>query len=212
MNKLYKRLLAIIAILVMGMGTLLAQSARDDYENSYLTIESLSDNDTIKFKKFEGVTSEQLTWVAYSTDGTTWTTMQIDNTEQNITVVLNQGEKLYFKGWGKQYATYNYDYYSHFLSTADFVMYGNIMSLLYGDDFASQTAFPENSDNNFNGLFIIAFILCRLRMWCSQLLRSLHVVILICLVDARISLQLLNCQPLLWQKVAIVICSTNAVG
>ena len=49
MNKLYKRFLAMFAILVMGVGTLWAQGTKDDYLNSYLTVESLTDNDTIKF-------------------------------------------------------------------------------------------------------------------------------------------------------------------
>ena len=148
-----KHLLALFIILVMGMGTIWASDTKDDYTNSYFTIESLVDNNNIEMSIPPGVTSEELTSVSYSTDGTNWTTIEIDDTDQSFTVVLNQNEKLYFKGLGRQYATYDAPSYCHFLASEDFMVYGNIMSLLYGDDFASQTELPEGTDNTFSALF-----------------------------------------------------------
>ena len=155
MNKLYKRFLALFAILVMDMGTLLAQATKDDYLNSYLTVESLADNDTVILHIPAELTTEQMSWVAYSTDATNWTTLEVDGTLQRDTIILNQGEKLYFKGLGKQCDTVidNYWYYICIRGKADHKVYGNIMSLLYGDDFASQTAFPEGSTYAFGYLF-----------------------------------------------------------
>ena len=150
----YKRLLAMFTILVMGMGTLVASGTKDDYTNSYLTIESLTDNNTITLRIPPGVTSAELTSVSYSTDGTDWTALEIDSTLQTIIVGLNQGDKVYFKGLGRQYATYDAPSYCNFSGTDDFMVYGNIMSLLYGDDFASQTTLPAGSDNTFSALFM----------------------------------------------------------
>ena len=152
MNHTNKPLLALLTFLIVGMGTLWASGTRDDYSNSYFTVESLADNDTIKFLIPSGITSEYMTSVSYSTDGTEWTTLMIDDTEQSIIVVLNQGEKVYFKGLGRQTGTVEPGACCLLRGTAEHVFYGNIMSLLYGDDFASQTAFPEDSDNNFHAL------------------------------------------------------------
>ena len=155
MNKLYKRLLAIIAILIMSKGILLASGTKDDYLNSYLTIESLTDNDTIELGIPAELTSEELVWLAYSTDATNWTTMEVNGTTQNETIILNQGEKVYLKGLGKQCSIVlnNTWHRIQLHGSSDHVVYGNIMSLLYGDAFASQTAFPEGSTYSFACLF-----------------------------------------------------------
>ena len=156
MNKLYKRLLAMFAILVMGLGTLLAQGTKDDYLNAYLTLESMADNDTVLLYIPAELTAEQMSWVAYSTDATNWTTLEVDGTEHRDTLVLDQGEKVYFKGLGKQCDAVIDNYWYHVIirGKADHMVYGNIMSLLYGDDFASQTAFPEGSSYAFGYLFL----------------------------------------------------------
>lgn len=59
----------------MGMGTLSASGTKDDYLNSYLTLESLVDNDTVILHIPAELTTEQMSWVAYSTDATNWTTL-----------------------------------------------------------------------------------------------------------------------------------------
>ena len=145
--------LSIFTILMMSIGTLWASDIKDDYVNSYFTIESLTDNNTVTLSIPEGLTSEQLSWVAYSTDGTNWITLEIEGTLQINTIVLDQGEKVYYKGWGKQYCFFDEPTYCNFSATADYVVYGNIMSLLYGDDFASQTELPASSNYSFSRLF-----------------------------------------------------------
>lgn len=146
-------LLSIFTILMMSMGTLFASDIKDDYLTSYFTIESLADNNTVTLSIPEDLTSEQLSWVAYSTDGTNWTTMEIEDTLQIITIVLDQGEKVYYKGWGRQYCNDDALSFCNFNATDDYLVYGNTMSLLYGDDFASQTELPAGSNFTFSGLF-----------------------------------------------------------
>ena len=147
--------MTLLCILVLGLKTLCASGTKDDYINSYLTVESLTDNDTIILRLSKILTAEQLNWVAYSTDGTNWTTIEVDTIIQIDTIILNQGEKVRLKGFGKQCAISinNRRACFNIKGSDDHIVYGNIMSLLYGDDFASQTALPENSDYSFAYLF-----------------------------------------------------------
>lgn len=154
----------------------------------YFTLESLADNNTITLTIPSQITTEQLTSVSYSTDGINWFTTDINATDQTISVVLNQEEKVYFKGTGTQYAkgTANY-YYSNFSATEDFKVYGNIMSLLYGDDFVSQTEFPSGSTNTFCGLF----------RYCANLISAEDLVLpSMTLVEHCYSHMFLNCTSL----------------
>ena len=126
------------------------------YFEQYFTIESLADNNTITLTIGSAVTQDQLQSVSYSTDnGATWTTTAIDNTTQTISVTANAGDKVCWKGQGTSFASGNTNEttWSTFTATGQHEVYGNIMSLLYGDDFASQTEFPEGSSYTFIGLF-----------------------------------------------------------
>lgn len=159
MNKLYKRFFTIITALILGLGNLLAQGTRDDYTNSYLTIECLASVGSIKLNIPAELTPAEMTSVSYSTDeGATWTTYQINSTSQTIQVDFQLGEKVYFKGLGKQCCT-GFDANGYcpslrFSGTGRYKVSGNIMSLLYGDDFASQTECPEGSTFTFAELFV----------------------------------------------------------
>lgn len=108
-----------------------------DYSQDYLTIESTSDNNTISWKK--RASNKQGKTISASTDnGSTW--IEYTSTSGNgITIAtLNSGDKLLIKG---ENATY-YEYFNPqgiFASTSSFIVYGNTMSLIYGDNFAGQT-------------------------------------------------------------------------
>ena len=99
-----------------------------DYSKNYLTIVSLEDDNAISVDKN----------VSYSTDGTTWTALNA-----NEVVTVNANDKVYFKGTESQ---------PKFTSTKAFNAEGNIMSLIYGDDFENQTSL-EGKDSCFYGLF-----------------------------------------------------------
>jgi hypothetical protein len=125
------------------------------YEEQYFTIESLEDNNTITFTVPSAVTSTNVQSISYSTDGgDTWTTTAIDNTEQTISVILNKGQSVLWKGTGTAYATSNEaSSYSKFSSVGNYEVKGNIASLLYGDEFVGKTTFPSNDSRAFQGLF-----------------------------------------------------------
>ena len=121
----------------------------------YLTFEAL-ENGTFTLSIPANVNSTYMTSVSYSTDdGENWTTTNVDDTAQTITTpTINAGDKVLWKGVGKQMTKSTYDNnFSYFSSTGNFNVSGNIMSLLYGDEFAKQVVFPSGSTYNFCYLF-----------------------------------------------------------
>jgi hypothetical protein len=83
--------------------------------------------------------------ISASTDnGDTWTEYTSTIGGGTMITTLNNGEKLLIKGTNAQYAN-SASQYNNFLVNGNFIIYGNIMSLIYGDNFAGQTAFTEAS-------------------------------------------------------------------
>ena len=119
-----------------------------DYSRKYLTFEALEDG-TFTLSIPTEVDSTKMTSISYSIDdGANWETTMFDNTTQTITTpTVNAGQKVLWKGVG--YTLFA----SSFSSTGDFNVSGNIMSLLYGDNFARQTSFASGSSYNFVNLF-----------------------------------------------------------
>ena len=117
------------------------------YYNQYLTIESQADNNTISWKSSnESYTQD----IQYSIDKINWTT--VTSTTSGATLAtLNTGEKLYLKG--SLIGHNSYSYYESINSSGNFIVYGNIMSLTNGDNFASAKSLTHNYQltNLFNG-------------------------------------------------------------
>ena len=113
------------------------QEACEDYSMKYLTIVSRADNNVIGLKQTGTGISKT---VEVSTDLSTWTSYT-SNTSGVTLATLNAGDKLYVKGIANAYAS-STGKYNTFTSTGNFDVEGNIMSLLYGDDFASKTTYP----------------------------------------------------------------------
>ena len=113
-----------------------------DYSKDYLTIKSLEDNNEIRFY---ATTSDIRKTVSISTDnGATWTEYVTPTTTYGVdpTAILNTGEKLLIKGENETYANTS-DRHTFFSSkTCD--LEGNIMSLIYGDNFATSTTLTQN--------------------------------------------------------------------
>ena len=125
-----------------------------DYVNDYLTFRALEDT-AFTLTIPSQVDTNYLTSVSYSTDnGSTWVTTQNDATEKVITTPsITTGNTILWKGSGISTSiTGNSPYVSKFSSTGAFDIEGNIMSMLYGDNFANQTTLPSNS-TNFRNLF-----------------------------------------------------------
>jgi len=103
------------------------------------------------------VTSDNLTYVEYSLDGRNWTRLTVDDTTQSLTTpTIQAGGKVYWRGSGIQYMTSDSrtnNYFiktSYFSSSNRFDASGNIMSMLYAEDFEGKTAFPGTSNQYYN--------------------------------------------------------------
>ena len=127
------------------------------YYLQYFTTVALEDG-TISFDIFRGIGTDMITSISYSTDnGETWTTTNnVNDKEENlvITVDVSEGDKVLWKGDAQQLAFYDEDYgflNSFFSSDCEFDVMGNVMSLLYGDNFVGETTVPK--EYCFFGLF-----------------------------------------------------------
>ena len=120
-----------------------------DYSQEYLTIKSLADNNTITWT-FTGKDPIQNV-IYWSKNGTSWTSAIASTSDTPVSLAtLNKGEKMYLKGENTTYAS-STSKYSHFNSDYEFNVSGNIMSLIYGDNFIGQTTL--SSSYNFANIF-----------------------------------------------------------
>ena len=115
-----------------------------DYSNDYLTFDIKSSGDIV-WKKSGGSNTST---ISYSKNDGTWTDITSDTTGVSISVTT--GDKVKFKGSNSVYYIPG-NYYNCFGGTATFDAYGNIMSLIGGDNFSNLTTL--SSDHNFYGLF-----------------------------------------------------------
>lgn len=119
-----------------------------DYSLDYFTIESLEDSNTIMMQRAGTPNNPTL---SYSLDnGETWTTTTISGTVTFATI--NTGDKIIFKGNNNKFAS-AWNAYNYFNTTKQFKVYGNIMSLLNGDNFTTNSEFATGTTHNFCGLF-----------------------------------------------------------
>ena len=130
-----------------------------DYSKCYLTF-TARESGTISFNIWKSMGTNMITSISYSTDnGETWTTTQNqDNKEEHlaINVNVNAGDEILWKGVATQTGYNDEDDYgdyvgSFFSSDCEFDAKGNVMSLLYGDNFKNQTTIEE--DGTFCCLF-----------------------------------------------------------
>ena len=116
------------------------------FVDEYFTTVAREDG-TISFNIWQSMGTEYITSINYSTDnGETWTTTNnINGKEENlvIDVNVNNGVKVLWKGDATQLGFYNEDvddiFWSFFSSNCEFDVQGNVMSLLYGDNFKEET-------------------------------------------------------------------------
>ena len=120
-----------------------AQTGPTDYSKRYLTLVA-RDSGTLQFA---GTSNSSITNnIQYSTDnGQTWSTAA-----QNVSVNVNNGDKVLWKGEMSKVSTQGIGNFTS--STASFDIEGNIMSLIYGDNFIEQVSLAGKT-YLFNGLF-----------------------------------------------------------
>ena len=116
-----------------------------DYSKDYLTFDILTGG-TIAWQTF-GAGSNKT--IEYSVNGGAWTPMTSSSVPPTITV--SDGDKVRFRGTNSSYASSNADYAGFGGGTAAFNVEGNIMSLVYGDNFINNTALTGTY--NFCSLF-----------------------------------------------------------
>ena len=119
------------------------------WADEYFTIEALEDGD-IKFVFGSEVTTNDMTSMSYSTDGgKNWTLIENNNdktSDLETTVSVNSGVKVLFKGIGNTMCHIEngempmppFGNMSHFESTIKVNVMGNIMSLVFGDNYKNQ--------------------------------------------------------------------------
>ena len=122
------------------------------FADDYLTFVALEDG-TISFNIRFDMGTEYITSISYSTDGgETWTTTNNTNNKSEnlvITVNVSEGDKVMWKGDSTQLGFYDEDegdsIGSFFSSDCEFDTQGNVMSLLYGDDFKNEATIENEA-------------------------------------------------------------------
>lgn len=116
-----------------------------DYSQDYLTFEVIT-NGTIAWTAFgSGYTKT----IYYSINGGAWTSITAATTAPTINV--SAGDSVRFKGTNNTYAGSKSNYDGFEGGTASFNISGNIMSLIYGDNFVNQTTM--SGTYNFCSIF-----------------------------------------------------------
>lgn len=110
----------------------------NDYANQYLTFDVLTSG-TIAWKAIGNLAKT----ISYSINDGEWG--EITSTSSGVFITVAQGDKVRFKGTNQQYATSKSNYSGFDGGTAKYNIYGNIMSLIYGDDFIGNNTLPSKS-------------------------------------------------------------------
>lgn len=116
-----------------GLGGTIRVSQEVPYSSKYLTIEALDDG-TLTLMDWSG--GQQSLPVYYRINGGAWTSSYFGQPVQHIS--LYTGDIVEFKGTNNSYVGSSL----HF--SDDWIVYGNIMSLIGGDNFTSLDAFTQN--------------------------------------------------------------------
>ena len=109
-----------------------------DYSADYLTFRVLTPG-TICWKAFGDLTKT----IEYQINDGEW--MSISSTADGATISVAKDDLVRFRGSNTAYATSKSNYSGFEGGTATYDIEGNIMSLLYGDNFAGNTTLPNSS-------------------------------------------------------------------
>lgn len=128
------------------------------YKYQYLTFESLEDGNRFRFNMSVGIHSQSGTryvaeprTISASTDGgQTWFEWTSNVGGNRPIITINAGEKLLLKGENDSYADVIVDEYGTHIPTCafegekNFKIYGNIMSMISGDNFAKNETITKD--------------------------------------------------------------------
>lgn len=134
-------------------------SSGHDYQEDYLTLSALEDGEiTITISSDLG--PAYATYLSYSKDKSVWERTDINGKNKTIRIPVSRGDNVYLKGKAKQWYNPSDPGGAEINSSANINVSGNIMSLLYEDNFKDKTVFPDNSNQTFNLLFFNNKHLC----------------------------------------------------
>lgn len=126
-----------------------------DYSQIPLTFEIISGG-AIWWKRVGGSSTDARTIQYSKDDGQTWTSIT-STTGDGVAIMVSAGDKVMVKGTN---STYFYSAASNRFglnSTCKTKVYGNILSLIYGDNYVNETELPSgntaNKQDNFKRLF-----------------------------------------------------------
>lgn len=124
-----------------------------DYSRDYLTLEAVG-NTSFWFNAEDDVNHSRTIYFSVD-DGQTWTQTTSTSSATSF-VTINDGEHILLKGNNMTYTDHDSStstsYENSFSTTSgQFIAYGNIMSLVYGDNFIGQNTLT--GDHNFVQLF-----------------------------------------------------------
>ena len=122
-----------------------------DYSSDYLTFRVLSDG-TIGWKS---IGSGQAKTIQYSVNGGAWT--EITATATPTTINVTSGDVVRFKGTNTSYAKDKSNYSGFEGGTAEFDVEGNIMSMVYGDNFIGNNTLTGTY--NFCSMFKLSKVI-----------------------------------------------------
>lgn len=142
----------------------LIEVSEADYSKEYLSFEIVSGGN-LCWTEYNGPSSYKKT-ISYSINDGDW--ISITSSPSGVIIPVSKGDLIRLKGNNTWYleSYQNISYRSRFspiYSTCEFNIYGNIMSLIYGDDFEGKTEFRGSAysysfgvfDSFFSGLQII---------------------------------------------------------
>ena len=109
-----------------------------DYSQDYLTLKALTGG-TILWKAYGNLTKT----ISYSINNGEW--VSITSSASGVPITVSAGDSVRLKGTNYPYATSKSAYSGFDGGTATYDIEGNIMSLIYGDNFVGNTTLPNNS-------------------------------------------------------------------
>ena len=118
-----------------------------DYSLDYLTLD-IGSAGTICWASVGSMTPKA---IQYSINGGTWTYLTPSSTGSSVSINVSSGDKVRIKGTNNSYATSNANYMGFSGGTAFYNVEGNVMSLVYGDNFIGNSALTGSF--NFCSLF-----------------------------------------------------------
>ena len=129
-----------------GNVTVYQEAATSDFSKEPLTFNILSAG-TINWTASDASIAKT---IDYKLNNGVWTSITSNTSSSAPTINVVKGDKIQFRGNNTQYATDTSNYNSFSGSTASFKVEGNIMSLIYGDNFKNNSTI---NDYAFLGLF-----------------------------------------------------------